>query len=603
MTDTVISATGVRVAERAVLGTSPTRPDAVPKVQGRFAFSSDLWADGMVWGKTLRSPHPHARIRRLDVSPAWRIPGVEVVVTAEDVPGATYGLITSDQPVFASDTVLYAGQAVAAVAADHPETARRACEAIIVEYEVLEPLTDPESAIEAPPIHPDGNVFRHQRIERGDASAVGDVVVEGTYDIGMQDQAFLGLESALAIPDHDGGGVELFISTQWLHEDRRQIAECLGLPEERVRLQLSGVGGAFGAARGRQPPGARVPVGAASRPPRQDDVRPRRVVPRPRAQAPGHDLDAPPRPFRRDAGQPRVSGSARRRRVRVDLQRGAHQRDHARTGAVPVAERDGGWMGDAHEQPAVRRDARLRRAASVLRAREPDGPARRDSRTGPRRDPAAERHRDWRSAHHGAAARERGADGPVPAGDSRAPPPSSRRRRSMAGAPGWRWAHRRRGERAARRRLRAGDQEPDVLRGVRRLVDGAVPAGGRRRHAQARNRGSRSGVRHARRADRPRRARRRRGDARAGRHIDRISRIHLGVAADMDVGRGGRHGVPGGARASLRARRPRFPGRFDPARGRRDRHRRHHLRRAHQRRRRDGGQAVRGDRHLPASPH
>ena len=122
MTDTVISATGVRVAERAVLGTSPTRPDAVPKVQGRFAFSSDLWADGMVWGKTLRSPHPHARIRRLDVSPAWRTPGVEVVVTAEDVPGATYGLITSDQPVFASDTVLYAGQAVAAVAADHPET-------------------------------------------------------------------------------------------------------------------------------------------------------------------------------------------------------------------------------------------------------------------------------------------------------------------------------------------------------------------------------------------------------------------------------------------------------------------------------------------------
>jgi xanthine dehydrogenase D subunit len=149
--------------------------------------------------------------------------------------------------VFASDTVLYAGQAVAAVAADHPETARRACEAIIVEYEVLEPLTDPERAIEAPPIHPDGNVFRHQRIERGDAGATGDVVVEGTYDIGMQDQAFLGLESALAIPDHDGGGVELFISTQWLHEDRRQIAECLGLPEERVRLQLSGVGGAFGA--------------------------------------------------------------------------------------------------------------------------------------------------------------------------------------------------------------------------------------------------------------------------------------------------------------------------------------------------------------------
>ena len=98
--------TSTRIAsDRAVLGASPIRPDATPKVQGRFAFSSDLWADGMVWGKTLRSPHPHARIRRLDVSAAWQIPGVEVVVTAEDVPGATYGLIAADQPVFASSLI------------------------------------------------------------------------------------------------------------------------------------------------------------------------------------------------------------------------------------------------------------------------------------------------------------------------------------------------------------------------------------------------------------------------------------------------------------------------------------------------------------------
>ena len=251
MTDTSVTDTRIVndrvVSDRAVLGTSPTRPDGIPKVQGRFAFSSDLWAEGMVWGRTLRSPYPHARITRLDVSPAWRIPGVEVIVTAADVPGATYGLISADQPVFASDTILYAGQAVAAVAADHPETARRACEAIVVEYEALDPVTDPERAIEAPPLHPDGNVFRHQRIECGEEGVVGDVVVEGIYEIGMQDQAFLGLESALALPDSDGKGVELFISTQWLHEDRRQIAECLGLPEERVRLQLAGVGGAFGA--------------------------------------------------------------------------------------------------------------------------------------------------------------------------------------------------------------------------------------------------------------------------------------------------------------------------------------------------------------------
>ena len=172
VTDTEIAATGVRVAAS---GRSSARAPRAPTRSRRCRAGSrsrpTCGPTGWCGARRLRSPHPHARIRRLDVSPAWRIPGVEVVVTAEDVPGATYGLISADQPVFASDTVLYAGQAVAAVAADHPETARRACEAIIVEYEVLEPLTDPERAIEAPPIHPDGNVFRHQRIERGDASA------------------------------------------------------------------------------------------------------------------------------------------------------------------------------------------------------------------------------------------------------------------------------------------------------------------------------------------------------------------------------------------------------------------------------------------------
>ena len=231
------------------LGTSALRPDGIPKVQGRFAFSSDAWADNMLWGATLRSPHPHARIVSIDVSAALAINGVSAVITADDVPGKlTYGLIASDQPVFARDVVRYAGEPVAAVAADHPETARRALAAIKVDYEVLAPLVDAESAIDGSfaPIHPDGNVIRRQRVIRGDQNFVGDVVVEGTYEIGMQDQAFLGLEAALALPDDDGSGVELFVATQWLHEDQKQIAACLGLPLERVRLTLGGVGGAFG---------------------------------------------------------------------------------------------------------------------------------------------------------------------------------------------------------------------------------------------------------------------------------------------------------------------------------------------------------------------
>jgi xanthine dehydrogenase D subunit len=232
------------------IGTSATRPDGIAKVQGSFEFSSDLSADGCLWGATLRSPHPYARIRSIDVSGAWKIAGVETVITAADVPGAMhYGLISQDQPVFASDVVRYVGEPVAAVAADHPETCRRALEAIVVEYEVMTPLLDPEAAIAGThePIHPDGNLIRHQRIRRGDPDATGAVVVEGTYHLGMQDQAFLGLEAAMAFPDPGGGGVELHIATQWLHEDRAQIAACLGLPVDAVRLVLGGVGGAFGA--------------------------------------------------------------------------------------------------------------------------------------------------------------------------------------------------------------------------------------------------------------------------------------------------------------------------------------------------------------------
>ncbi|MGH9213999.1 MAG: xanthine dehydrogenase subunit D [Acidimicrobiales bacterium] len=230
------------------VGQSPVRPDGPPKVQGRFAFASDLHLEGMLWGTTLRSPHPHARIRSLDVAPALTMPGVVCVLTAEDVPGSpTYGLISADQPVLASGVVRYVGEAVAIVAADHPDTARRAAAAVAVDYEPLALLTDPAEALDplTPVIHPDGNVVRRIELRHGDPTAAGDVVVEGTYEVGTQDQAFLGPESGLAVPDGQGG-VDLWIATQWLHHDRDQVAACVGLPTDAVRLHLGGVGGAFG---------------------------------------------------------------------------------------------------------------------------------------------------------------------------------------------------------------------------------------------------------------------------------------------------------------------------------------------------------------------
>ena len=242
-----------RVGERVL------RVDGIPKVTGEFAYSSDLYAAGMLWGHTVRSPHAHARIVSIDVSQAVASPGVHAVLTHEDVPGAkTYGLEFPDQPVLAFDRVRYYGEPVAVVAAEHPEQARRAAAKVHVEYEPLELVVDPEQAMEQAPLHPDPphaghgyrvderpNVLRTMVIRHGAPGAPGDVAVEGYYEIGMQDQAFLGPESGLAIPDGEGG-VDVYVATQWLHVDRDQVAPCLGLAPEQVRIHLAGVGGAFG---------------------------------------------------------------------------------------------------------------------------------------------------------------------------------------------------------------------------------------------------------------------------------------------------------------------------------------------------------------------
>src|SRR3954471_17168856 len=167
----------------AGIGQRAIRPDGVAKVRGEFSFAGDLWADGMLWGQALRSPHPSARIRSIDIGPALAITGVHAVLTAADVPLNEYGLEHRDQPVLAGDVVRYAGEPVAIVAAEHPDTARRACAAIVVEYEPTEPLLDSKASVEAPAIHPDGNVFRDLVIRRGDIDARGPVVVEGSYEI------------------------------------------------------------------------------------------------------------------------------------------------------------------------------------------------------------------------------------------------------------------------------------------------------------------------------------------------------------------------------------------------------------------------------------
>jgi CO/xanthine dehydrogenase Mo-binding subunit len=256
---TTTTPTTTRRLELGRVGESVKRADGIPKVTGEFAYSSDLYAAGMLWGHTLRSPHAHALIKEIDISGAVAMPGVHAVLTHDDVPGEKrYGLEFADQPVLAFERVRYYGEPIALVAAEHPEQARRAAARIKVELEPLEPVVDPERATEQDPIHsqrwtdghgyrndPRPNVVRSIVIHHGAPDAQADVSVEGYYELGIQDQAFLGPESGLAVPDGEGG-VDVYVATQWLHVDRDQVAPCLGLHKEQVRIHLAGVGGAFG---------------------------------------------------------------------------------------------------------------------------------------------------------------------------------------------------------------------------------------------------------------------------------------------------------------------------------------------------------------------
>ncbi|MFE9258217.1 xanthine dehydrogenase family protein molybdopterin-binding subunit [Streptomyces sp. NPDC006879] len=240
------------------LGASLQPADARAKAEGTFPYAADLWAEGLLWAAVLRSPHAHARIISIDTAAASEMPGVRAVITQADVPGsATHGRRVNDRPVFASEMVRHHGEPIAAVAADHPDTARLAAAAIVVEYELLDPITDPERAFSAPPLHPDGNLIRHIPLRYGDPEVTGEVVVEGLYRVGRQDPAPIGAEAGLAVPRPDGG-VEIYLASTDPHTDRDLAAACFGLEPDRVKIVVTGVPGALG---DREDAGFQLPLG------------------------------------------------------------------------------------------------------------------------------------------------------------------------------------------------------------------------------------------------------------------------------------------------------------------------------------------------------
>jgi len=244
------------------IGQNIKRTDAVAKVTGAAPYPGDIDMPDQLWMKIRFSDRPHARILSIDTSAAEALPGVHRVFTAQDVPVNEYGLMAKDQPVLCGpgshssipgdDRVRCYMDMVALVVADNEAIAAEGVRLIKIEYEDLPAVFDMEEAIkDGAPLIREGNpnnILVHYRIRHGDIDdgfAKADVIIEGDYETGYQEHAFLQPEAGVGYLDEEGR-VTVVVAGQWTHEDQGLIAHALALPEEQVRVIYPAIGGAFG---------------------------------------------------------------------------------------------------------------------------------------------------------------------------------------------------------------------------------------------------------------------------------------------------------------------------------------------------------------------
>ena len=233
------------------IGESHPRHDALDKVTGAANYPADLITPAMVRLKTVFARRGHARILSIDTSAALAVPGVIAVLTSKDVPHNRYGLIDADQPVLCDDTVRHDGDRVALVCAETDLAAARGAELVVVAYEDLPIVSDPRKAMlpSSQRVHHDlDNVLLHQKIRHGDVDRAfndADVVIEGEFSTQWQEHAYLQPDAAISYFDKHGR-IVIETAGQWLHEDRKQLAEILELPEDHVVVKYAKIGGAFG---------------------------------------------------------------------------------------------------------------------------------------------------------------------------------------------------------------------------------------------------------------------------------------------------------------------------------------------------------------------
>nr|WP_240758482.1 xanthine dehydrogenase subunit D [Lysinibacillus sp. SGAir0095] len=227
------------------------RPDGVSKVTGSLKYLTDLTFPNMLYGKILRSSHPHAKILSIQTEEAENLPGVEAVLTYKDVPGMNrFGMIIPDQPVLCEERARYVGDAVAAIAATSIEIAEKALKLIQVEYEVLPIIDTPEKALlsNAIKLHPAGNICHRSSYSNGNITAAFEAceaIVEETYELPRQLHGYMETEGGVVVPQEDGG-IYVYAATQHGFKDRFQLSRILGMPETMIRIISSPIGGSFG---------------------------------------------------------------------------------------------------------------------------------------------------------------------------------------------------------------------------------------------------------------------------------------------------------------------------------------------------------------------
>jgi CO/xanthine dehydrogenase Mo-binding subunit len=233
------------------VGIEIPKVDVLEKALGEAEFGADLPSKEPLYLKVTRSPKPHAKIVRVEMDRALKIPGVERVLTAKDIPGKNLtGTITKDQPILALDRVRYIGEPIALVAAKTEEAAEEAAKKIVVVYDDLPSVDCPEEALRphAPMIHERGNLLLEFHVIKGDVQRgfeESEIIAEETYTTTWVDHAYLEPDAGVAYLDEEER-ITVVCPTQNVHYDQKDVASVLSLPLDRVRIVQCATGGGFG---------------------------------------------------------------------------------------------------------------------------------------------------------------------------------------------------------------------------------------------------------------------------------------------------------------------------------------------------------------------